>query len=46
MNSILFLTILSLKQFLFIEFGPHVCGNSRCANVKSQSLVVYVVLAL
>jgi hypothetical protein len=35
-DSILFLTILSMRQCMYIEVRPHMCGDSRHENVNSH----------
>jgi hypothetical protein len=33
--TVLFLTILSMKQWMYVEVRPHICGDSRCEYVNS-----------
>jgi hypothetical protein len=34
-DNVLFLTVLSMKQSMYIEVRPHICGDSVCENVNS-----------
>jgi hypothetical protein len=44
-DSILFLTILSLKQCMYIEVRLHVCGDSRCENLNSLWWLVLLLVS-
>jgi hypothetical protein len=35
-DNILFLATLSLKQRIYIEVRPYMCGDSRCGNINSN----------
>jgi hypothetical protein len=35
-DDILFLTTLSIKQWMYVELRPHMCADSRCVNVNSH----------
>jgi hypothetical protein len=39
-DSNLFLTILSMKQCVYVDVRPHMCGDSRCEKVNSLWLLV------